>query len=167
MKMRKQLMPIILGGIVLVAAVFALLPMDQAGTVHTTIMANTLRLSEDLHTATAADVDIRVTCPAESNGCYILELYLEENDGTTNVNNDIDLGEISINIDGDKITLSADLNIQVDEARVGIALASAIALGSGDRLDIVVDNNDSESASYNWRVIAYVEGNTDIDATEP
>jgi len=164
--MRKQLIPILLGGIVLVAAVFAVLPMDQASTVHTTIMANTLRISEDLHTATAANKDIRVTCPADSNGCYILELYLEENDLTAGVNNDIDLGQISTTIDGDVIILSADLATQVDEARVGIALASAIALGSSDTLDIVVEDNTSESASYNWRVIAYVEGNTNIDATE-
>jgi len=58
------------------------------------------------------------------------------------------------------------LNLQVSEGRINIADARGVGLGSDDILTLVVVDGSSESASYNWRVIAQVEGFTDIVAGE-
>jgi len=166
MKMNPLIIPSILAATILIAGIFSFIPVEKATAVHGVVLANTLRQSEATFTATSADNDIVITCPSASNGCHILDLYVEENDLIAGVNNDIDLGQLSNTIDGDVIIITADLNLQVSEGRINISDARGVGLGSDDILTLVVVDGSSESASYNWRVIAQVEGFTDIVAGE-
>jgi len=74
------------------------------------------------------------------------------------------LGAATATVDGDAVTVSADLALAVNDARVQIPTISGLAIGSGDILTIVVEDGTSESNSYNMRVIALVQGGTSIDA---
>ena len=87
-----MIIPIILVFTVVVAGFFAFVPIDNASSVHTTIMANTVRIDEIIVAATAADQDLTITCPTTSDGCRILEIYFRENDLVAGGAADIDLG---------------------------------------------------------------------------
>ena len=77
MIMKNTAIPIILTSIVLVAGIFALVPIDQASTVHTTILEGSTNLVEVALTSTGDDGDFVVTCPTTSDACKILEVFLE------------------------------------------------------------------------------------------
>jgi len=95
MKINRLIIPSTLAATILIAGIFSFIPVEKATAVHGIVLANTLRQSEATFTATSADNDIVITCPSTSNGCHILDLYVEENDLTAGVNNDIDLGQLS------------------------------------------------------------------------
>lgn len=162
--MRKLIIPSILAVTVLIAGIFAFMPIEKVSTVHGSIQANTARVSEDLIAVTVADTDLVIECPAASSGCHILEVYVEENDGTAGAGADIDLGAVTGTIDGDPVTIVTNLATTVSEARVVLSGISGVAIGSGDILTIDVVAGTSESAIYNMRVVALVQGGTSIDA---
>ena len=73
--MSKFVIPIILVSTILFAGIFAFIPINDATTVHTLVMANTQRIDEIiLATTTDANDDLVITCPAASDGCRILEI---------------------------------------------------------------------------------------------
>ena len=90
----------------------------MAATVHEIVMANTMRIDEINLGTDVADEDLVITCPATSDGCKILELYLQEDDGT---GADIELGALTANIttandDDEDFIIQADVGTVIDEA---------------------------------------------------
>jgi hypothetical protein len=90
-----------------------------------------------------------------------LEVFVEDAEAGAN---DIDLGAATATVDGDAVTISADLALVINNARVQVPTISGLAIGSGDILTLVVEDGTSESINYNMRVIALVQGGTTIDA---
>lgn len=158
--MIKYTIPIVLASIVLVAGIFAFMPIQQATTVHTTIQASTVQLVDsELTSANTADQDIVITCPVTSDGCQILEVYVEETTG-----NDVVFDAIDATIDGDAIADMVDINPDntINGARELIAQAGGIALGNGDSISLeTVDGSTSDAARYTVKVIGLIEGDTD------
>ena len=153
--------PIILVFTVVVAGVFAFAPIENASTVHTQIFANSAHISEDSASvvAGAAGEDITVTCPTNSNGCHILDIYIRENDG---IGNSMNLDTANAVIDDVVYEIALDLNIDLNEGAQAVPTVSGVAIGAGDTLTIAVSGT---STTYSVHVIASVEGNTEIDVT--
>jgi len=160
----KFIIPIILVFTVVVAGVFAFVPIDNASTVHTTIMANNLRLDEITVAATAADQDLTITCPNASDGCRILEIYFRENDGVAGAGADIDLGAYTATINGVASVVQTDLNTQVSETQQAVGGVSGAVIGGGDTLVVDIEAATSESATYSAVIFIEVEGNTSAAA---
>lgn len=158
--MPKLVVPLILIFTVVVAGIFAFVPIENASTVHTTIMANTVRIDEIVVAATAADQDLTITCPNTSDGCRILEIYFRENDGVAGAGADIDLGALTATINTIASTVQADLDTQVSEASQAIGGVSGVTFGGGDTLLIDIVAATSESAVYSAVIFMEVEGNT-------
>ncbi len=155
--MSKLIIPIILVFTVVVAGVFAFVPIENASTVHTDIMANTQRIDEIiLDTTTDANDDLVITCPAASDGCRILEIYFQETDATATF--DIDLGAVNAVINGARIAVvQADLNTQVNDSFEAIAGVSGVTFGGEDTITIDVTG---ASTTYTAVIFIQVEGNT-------
>lgn len=156
--MNRLVIPSILAATVLVAGMFVFMPVDKASTVHTVIQANTIRMvSVDSAQSTAADQNMRITCPATAlSGCRILEVYVDE---TTN--NQVQLDQIDGIINGDAIANLIDINPDqnIQNARALVAPIGGVAIGPSDTLTIVTDDaNTVDAARYNFRVIAQVQG---------
>ena len=153
-----MIIPIILGFIVVVAGVFAFMPIENASTVHTTIMENTQRIDEIAVPFNTVDDDLVITCPAASDGCRILEIFFHE---TTAGAAEIDLGVVNATINGARTAvIVADLNTQVNDSMEAVAGVSGITIGGGDILRIEVVGASSASAAYNATVFIQTEGNT-------
>ena len=99
--MNKLTIPAILVATVMVAGIFAFIPVEQASTVHTTIQANTMKLVTVSTTCTATDAtatacDIGVNIPTGES--FVLVGYVSTNgiggDGTAD---DFDMGALVIN----------------------------------------------------------------------
>ena len=154
--------PIILVFTVVVAGVFAFAPIENASTVHTQIFANSAHISEDSASvvAGAAGLDITVTCPTDSNGCHILDIYIRENDEGGGGSMNLDTANAVI--DNIIYEIADDLNIDLNEGAQAVPTVSGVAIGAGDTLTIDVSGT---STTYSVHVIASVEGNTEIDVT--
>jgi len=157
--MRSFVIPIILATTILFSGVFAFIPINEATTVHTLIFANSARLSEDSASTTTAGDDITITCPANSNGCHILEVYVRENDGDADT---ADFDAANAIIDTITYTISNDLGLDLNNGGQPLPTVSGVAIGAGDTITIAVSG---DSDSYSVHVIATVEGNTDIAVT--
>ena len=146
---------------VVAAGVFAFAPIENASTVHTQIFANSAHISEDSAAIVggAAGEDITITCPAVSNGCHILEVYVRENDGG---GASMNLDAANAVIEGIAYEIAGDLNIDLDEGAQAVPTVSGVAIGAGDTLTIDVSG---ASNTYSVHVIASVEGNTEIQVT--
>ena len=155
---QKLIIPIILVFAVVVAGVFAFIPIDNATSVHTTIMENTQRIDEIAVPFVGVDDDLIITCPAASDGCRILEIFfLESTAGAA----EIDLGIVNATINGARTAvIVADLNTQVNDSMEAIAGVSGITIGGGDILRIEVVGASSASTAYNATVFIQTEGNT-------
>ena len=160
MKMNKVVIPILLSLTVVIAGIFAFIPVQEAATVHTVVMANTMRMDEINLAATAADQDLIITCPATSDGCRILELYMQENGA-----GDIELGALTANITtsggvNQDFIIQADVGTVIDGGAEAIAGISGSVFGPGDTLTLEIVDDDSDSATYNAIIFIEVEGNT-------
>ena len=144
----------------MIAGAFAFIPIDNASSVHTTIMANTQRIDEIIVPFVAVDFDLVITCPTTSDGCRILEIYFRENDLVVGAGGDVDLGAVTAIINTVAATVQADLNTQVSESNEAIAGVSGITIGGSDTLRIVVVDGSSESTSYSAVIFIQTEGNT-------
>ena len=155
--MNRLVIPSILAATVLIAGIFVFMPVQKASTVHTGLSG----LSEDLVAVTVADTDLVIECPTASRGCHILEVFIDEDEAGAN---DLDLGAVTATIDGEAVTVVADLATLVDDITFTVPNVSGFALGSGDIVTIVVENAASESIDYKMRVVAVVSGGSSIDA---
>ena len=103
--MNKITIPALLLGVVMVAGIFAFMPIQEASTVHTTVLAGSTDISHTQATSTGAGNDFTITCPTDSDGCHILEAYLTDPEaGVAN----IDTGAVTGTINGEAITFQAD-----------------------------------------------------------
>ena len=162
--MYRTIVPLVLSSIIIVAAVFAFIPVNDAATVHTVVMANTMRMDEINLFTLVEDEDLVITCPATSDGCRILELYLQE-DGA----GDIELGALTATItDVDGVDtafiIQIDVGTVIDGASEAIAGISGSVFGPGDTLELEIVDADSDSADYNAVIFIEVEGNTSATA---
>ena len=160
--MNRLTIPSILAATVLVAGIFAFMPIEKASTVHTTIQANTARLSESTVSVTDEDDDFTVTCPTGSNGCHILEMYLD--DDSTAV---VDTDAITCSCNGETVTLAADTDNEGsgtagDVFTVLLNGVSGVAIGEGDVITVGVTGGTLNVGDYNLTVIASVEGGLSI-----
>ena len=157
--MMRYTIPMILTSIVLVAGIFAFVPIQQATTVHTTIQASTVQLVDsELTTVNTTDQDIVITCPATSDGCQILEVFIEETSG-----NLATFDEIDATIDGDAINAFIDIlpDDTANGVRIVVTEAGGIALGNGDSISIeTADGTTNDAARYTVKVIGFIEGDT-------
>lgn len=160
--MTKLMIPIILVFTIMIAGVFAFVPIENASTVHETIMANSIRIDEITAATTTADEDLVITCPAASDSCRIIEIYLEDTDADGI--DDIDIGALNAVINNVNVVIQADLNTQIDDTMEAIAGVSGATIGGGDTLTLVIVDGTSESEAYNAVIFIEVEGNTSATA---
>ena len=95
--MKKYTIPTILVAVVLVAGMFAFMPVENAATVHTTILANTSEVNvvTDTDVGDAGTFDIEIT--GNGSDFCILSLVLFTDDAQVLANDDITLLGIELN----------------------------------------------------------------------
>ena len=159
MIMKNTTIPIILTSIVLVAGIFALMPIDQASTVHTTILEGSTNFVEVTLTATGNDGDFVVTCPTTADSCKFLEVFLENDIADQTV----DPGDILATIsDEAAFTIVADAGAAAgNDLSIALNGVSNFAMGPGDSIRLEMTSSGGGSA-YTLRVIAEVEGGETI-----
>ena len=156
--MMKYTIPTFLALTIIVAGIFAFMPIDEARTVHTTIQASTVQISvTDSTTTNGVDEDILITCPTTSDGCQILEVYVEET-----ASQNVIFDAIDATINGDAIADMVDINPDntINGARELIGQAGGIAFGPGDIISLETTGATSDTAVYTVRVIGLIEGDT-------
>lgn len=158
--MIKFYIPILLSVTIVIAGVFAFVPVEQASTVHTTILEGSMNLVQVSATATNDDDDFLITCPATSDACLIKEIYLDDDTGGQT----IDPGAATVDIDGTAgaeaaFTIAADTGVATTGDLVVVLSGVAnLALGPGAELRIEMTSSGGGS-DYTLTVIAEVEGN--------
>jgi len=149
--MNKLTIPAILVATVMVAGIFAFMPIEQASTVHTTI-SRIATLTED---KTVDGADFTITCPAASNGCRILDVYLVEREAGAN---DADINTITLTVDGaDDIVLAVDGdNTVVNDGAAEVNNISGVTMPSNSV--IVIDMDLDASVDFGLIVIVESDG---------
>ena len=150
--MNKFAIPAILAATVMVAGMFAFMPVEQASTVHTTSGNSAIQEVVSVVPA-AADNDIRITCPETASGCHILEIYIQETASQA-----VRIDTISAEINGIAIaTLVDNADLTVNNAVALLPEAGGIALGPGDFIELNTDAGATSNTSvYTARIIAEV-----------
>ena len=147
----------------MVAGVFAFIPIDNATSVHTTIMENTQRIDEITAATVTAGDDLTITCPATSDGCRILEIYWRDTDDPSAES--VELGAVTATINTVAAIVVADLGTNVNNSFQAIAGVSGITFGGGDILVIATEDPATDSDAYNVVVFIQTEGNTAATAS--
>ena len=155
--MNKIAIPALLLGVVMIAGAFAILPVQEASTVHTTIQANTMKFSAIVLTSTDIDTnDVIITCPATSEGCTIGDVIVHDQDAAQDVTiNSIDY--TASDITGDPVIIT--VGIQEIDANGAELLQNigGITMAAGDIVRI--DFDDPAAATLvDVQVTAYIEG---------
>lgn len=157
--MNKLTIPALLLGVVMIAGIFAFMPVQEASTVHTTLQETSTNIVSISATSTTDSDDFTVTCPATADACRILEIYIDD-DSTGNV----DPGAATIDIDG----AGAEAAFQI-AADTGAAVAEIEALTNVANLTIPptgvlrIEVADSDAThGYTLTVIAETEANETI-----
>ena len=162
--MNRTLIPSILAFTILMAGIYALMPLDQVSTVHNTIQANTMQFSVVAVDSTSDNTaaDFRITCGAGSAGCRILDVYLDDDDtgGET-----VDAGAISLVMNGETVVLATDAanTVLADLVTVALTGPGGVSMTASDTILVVVDGT---SDLYSITVISESEGDTDITVVE-
>ena len=157
--MNNKTIPALLAVTVMIAGIFAFMPVEQASTVHTTIQETGTNYVEVTATGTVNDDDFLITCPTTSDACRIQEIFLD--DDTTN--DTIDPGNAVLAIDGEAAFVSAADTGAAAQQNTVVALTgvSGTTLGPGDTMRIEVTSSGTEF-DYTLRVLAEVESNETI-----
>jgi len=153
--MRRFVIPLILVSTILFSGIFAFIPINEASTVHTVIMSNTQRIDTIVLATVVQNEDLVITCPAASDGCRILEIYIQDADldGDT-----VTLGALNGNInDVAGVVIQADLGTIIDNSMEAVAGVSGVTFGGTDTITIVITG---DSDDYNAVIFIQVEGNT-------
>ena len=168
--MNKLAIPAILVATVMVAGMFAFMPVEQASTVHDTILAGTAQFSIQTANGNAAGngETITITCPAASDGCTILDLIIFNDD---NVNTLVlDTVVVTFNaLTGTPSTadLLAGTTIIATNTVEYEATSSGLTLAGGDAI-VITPTAGSTSTLWEVQVIAEVEGGVgDISVVVP
>ena len=149
----------------LVAGVFAFLPVQEATTVHNTILASTTQISTVAFNSLAVDSanDYLITCPTGSAGCRVLEAYIKDND--TNAADDVDIDLIDLRMNGETVNLAADVdNPATDDITRVIAGVSGIAMTADDVITVALTGLSDNTVLI---VVAETEGDSEIGVTAP
>lgn len=154
----KYTIPILLASTIIVAGIFAFMPVDEARTVHTTIQASTTKLVESTAEATTTGDGFRVTCPATSDGCIINEAFLIEENAAA----DADINNIEYEAPGSddfNLAVEGDNTVLADDGIQAILGVSGFAMAANDVICFDVDGTAGATGdSYSLKVIATVEG---------
>jgi len=168
--MNKLIIPTILTATVLVAGMFAFMPVQQASTVHTTVQANTAQFSIQTANGNAAGAGetITITCPAASDGCTILDLIIFNDDNA----NTLVLDTVVVTFNALTGTPStADLLAGTTVIAINTveyeATSSGLTLAGGDVI-VITPTAGSTSTLWQVQVIAEIEGGVaDISVVVP
>ena len=159
--MIKFYIPILLSVTIVIAGVFAFVPVEQASTVHTTILEGSMNLVTVTATSTANDDDFIITCPSTSDACLIKEIYVDDD---LSGSGGIDPGPATIDIDGlgtgeAAFTIASDTGAEsADLVVIALSGVANLALGPDAvlRIEMTMAGN---GFPYTITVIAEVEGN--------
>jgi len=159
--MNKITIPALLLGVVMIAGAFAFMPVQEASTVHATLQETSTNYVTVDSTGTPVGNDdaFLITCPAASDACRILEVYLDNDTG-----NNLDPGLAEVNIGGAEaaFTIAADTGANmVTDVVIALTGVSNITLPPGGTLKIAM-NGDGADNAYELKVIAETEANTTI-----
>ena len=166
--MNKLTIPAILVATVMVAGIFAFMPVEKASTVHTTITASTADIIQVVGTCSAADVsadcdltvDIAATTPFTILGVRLAA------GGTFTGNEDIGTGALVVNGDTTTIDPADDLTDTQDVVTPGGDFAS-VAVGAGtitaDLTHVIGTGADTGDETVTVWVVLLIPG----DATTP
>ena len=155
------MLPSLLATTVMIAAIFALMPVDQASTVHTQIQDTTSQVVIANSVATSADggAEFTITCNTQSNACRILEAYIDDDDAGGG--EAVDVGIIQLRMNGE--TLAANIAADGDNAATdGTALIAGVSGLTITADDVLTINIGGLSDNYNLTVIAEVDGDSSI-----
>lgn len=160
--MNRLVIPSILTATVLIAGIFALMPIEKASTVHTTIQATTARISSATLAVSVALTDVTITCPAASDGCHILEILVDDDDA--GAGDEVTIDNILLNAFGEVnvVLIAYAPDETVDGNPEALPQVSGLAIAGGDSLVINVITDGTDSADYDVTVVAEVEGGTTI-----
>jgi len=158
--MNRITIPSLLAATILVAGIFAFMPIEEASTVHITIQSNISQFSvvTTQSTADGTGENFRITCATGSAGCRILDVYLDDDDSTAET---LDAGAITLVMNTESIVLAADgANlITASQATVVLNGIAGVSMTEGDTILVVINGNTDD---YTLTVIAESEGDTDI-----
>jgi len=168
--MNKLTIPTILVATVMVAGIFAFMPVQQASTVHDTIQANTAQFSVQTANGNAAGAGetITITCPAASDGCTILDVIIFNDDNADPLV--LDTLVVTFNaLTGTPSTadlLAGTTNIATNTVEYEVT-SSGLILAGGDVI-VITPTAGSNSILWEVQVIAQVEGGVgDISVVVP
>ncbi len=158
--MNRVTIPTLLAATILVAGIFAFMPIEEVATVHDTLQSNTLQFSVVSTQSTAVDAaeDFRITCGAGSAGCRILDVYLDDDDTTAET---LDAGVITLVMNGESIQLAADgANITItSQATFALNGVAGVSMIAGDTILVTTAGTSDD---FTLTVISESEGDTDI-----
>ena len=130
--MNKLTIPALLLGIVMTAGAFAVMPVEEASTVHANLQETSTNYVTETATAAANNDDFTITCPANNDGCRIVEIYLDDDD-------------VATTIDPGVVTVTLGATFGAGEAAFQTAADSGGATGGGTT-EIIALTNVSNTA---------------------
>jgi len=160
--MNKITIPVILLGVIMIAGAIAFMPVEQATLTHLEIQERGTQFITVTATATTNNDDFIITCPATSDGCQIVEVYLDDDA----INITIDPGDVRLDLDGTgaeaAFITAADSGVAtVGEAPTRLANLAGTTLIAGSTLRIEMTPSAATSA-YTLTVIAESEALNDV-----
>jgi hypothetical protein len=155
---------------VMIAGIFAFMPVQEASTVHTTIQQATTHLVDTDVEQTANNDNFLITCPATSDGCIINEIIAF--DDTTGGSGEVDtifLGLVDANITATSFQLAAagdNVGPAATDTLLVLTGVSGLAIGAGDTVCVNMTGTFTDAGdNYGLNIIATVEGDlSDITA---
>ena len=160
--MIKFYVPIILALTIVIAGVFAFMPVQEASTVHTTILEGSMNLVQVSAASTIINDDFLITCPATSDGCLIKEIYLDDDDlaDVGGVNPGIAIYDIDGTAGAEAaFTIAADTGVATGDGLV-VALTGVANIAMGPSAELRIEMAAGGAGfPYTLTVIAEVEGN--------
>jgi len=161
--MNKLTIPALLLGIVMIAGIFAFMPVEQASTTHTVMQETSTNYVtvDSTGAAVGSDDAFLITCAATSDACIILEVYLDNDTG-----NDLNPGAALFDIDG--ATGEAAFEIVADtggnmttDVVIPLSGLSNITLPPSGTIKIAM-NGDGTDSAYSLKVLVEAEANTTV-----
>src|SRR3989338_4282102 len=159
--MNNKTIPALLAVTVMIAVIFAFMPVEQASTVHTTILENTSTLVTVSEQNLLASGDFTITCPAAADACIVKEIFLDDDVADQTVNP----VAATYDIDGAGAEAAFDIAADTGAATVGdavIALTNVANFAMGPSGVLRIEMTPSGGTDYTLTVIAEIEGDNTI-----
>ncbi len=156
--MNKLVIPSILTATLLIASIFAFMPVYKASTVHTTILANTAKevsVTSTVKTTTGPNT-FTITCASTSNACQIQEIYLIVTvTGTASVT-----PAVTFTVAGAtaaSTVAGATLTAIASGSTVPIPAVGGLAIGPSDTVTVITTGS-AATTGQSLRIVALVSG---------